>query len=326
MNIVSPVPVVSGYVFLGLAGSATIEQQLGSQRKAYAEVYVNGTSVPCPGGALRAVPDPELRRLAPRRALGIRLGWASPTSFRWTPPRTADFVDTLTIQGDRAARRQRPEDPPTPRSHADGPEQTDGHLDVTEHRPGGDHLDRPRSTTADHQADDRCRRAAAEVAATYACDRVRGSRHSRLVVKTSARQRSPAKLSKTRQGDSGAPEGRAARRASERVSRKGVRARPRTALGKLRHGARSKKAKKDARRRDTLGAPDLPARAIATDVASACRRRSRRIGAVIAFMPARFERAGSLSQNSRLVFFHAHGALDRQAFSRKGLTASHQRA
>jgi hypothetical protein len=96
MNVVSPVPVVSGYVFLGLAGSATSSSS-GANEQAYAEVYVNGTSVPCPGGVCAPFQIPNFDgSLRVELWAFVSVGEAAEVPVDATAD--ADFVDTLAIQ------------------------------------------------------------------------------------------------------------------------------------------------------------------------------------------------------------------------------------
>ena len=98
MTIVSPVPVVSGYVFLGLAGSATSSSSSGASTRAWADVYVNGEAAQCPENFCAPFRIPNFDG----SYLGISL-WAyvtvdEPNEVSVDATADADFVDTLTVQ------------------------------------------------------------------------------------------------------------------------------------------------------------------------------------------------------------------------------------
>jgi hypothetical protein len=99
MTVVSPVPVVSGYVFLGLGGSATSSSSTGaSPLLAYAEVYVNDTSA-CLGASVCEpfrIPNFDGSFLSVELFVYVAVNESNQVPVDATAD--ADYVDTLTVQ------------------------------------------------------------------------------------------------------------------------------------------------------------------------------------------------------------------------------------
>ena len=99
MTVVSPVPVVSGYVFLGLAGSATSSSSTGaSPLLAYAEVYVNNTSACLSGGVCEPFQIPNFDGSFLSLELFVYVAVNETNEVAVDATADADFVDTLTVQ------------------------------------------------------------------------------------------------------------------------------------------------------------------------------------------------------------------------------------
>jgi hypothetical protein len=97
MNVVSPVPVVSGYVFLGLGGSATSSSSSGASVQAYPDVYVNDTSVQCLGGVCEPFQIPNFDGSFLRIQLWAYVAVNEDNQVSVDATADADFVNTLTV-------------------------------------------------------------------------------------------------------------------------------------------------------------------------------------------------------------------------------------
>jgi hypothetical protein len=301
MNIVSPVPVVSGYVFLGLAGSATSSSSSGANVQAYAEVYVNGTSVPCPGGACAPFQIPNFDGSL-RVELWAFVSVGQSDELQVDATADADFVDTLTIQ---AIELHDASDQKIPDAVVTLTDQNDN---VTLTFPNTVQAATTSTTTISTATTSTtiAPPGGCEVAATYASIECRLAALDALV-KTSAgklaaklsnnsprrsgasrRPRSPARRSACRQGSAARPRTR-----SEATTRCSARRRPRR-RSTTRHARAPDRRRSD---RDRRG--------------EACRRRSRRT-ACDRLHAARSSAPGRFAEQPPGVF-DAHGALDRHA-------------
>jgi hypothetical protein len=98
MIVVSPVPVVSGYVFLGLGGSATSSSSSGASTQAYADVYVNNEVAQCVGGICQPVQIPNFDGSYLSIELMAYVSVDESNQVAVDATADADFVDTLTVQ------------------------------------------------------------------------------------------------------------------------------------------------------------------------------------------------------------------------------------